>query len=91
MKWLINSKYLFPGVKQPLHKRLIRGLYYRYVNEPYFPEGEINFFVKEAGCMVNNGTNTVMIAYKPRRFVPGQIEDYFFNGMGSEITIIKKK
>jgi len=93
---LKNSKYLYPpyflkmlGIKNTdsIFKKVIRGLYNRFINEPYFPDGRIEFYIKRAGSTANTPENTIRISYKPKRFVPGMIEDYFFDKIGCEITI----
>ena len=84
-----NSKYLAPWVKQSILKRIIRFLYRKFINEPYFPKGKIKFFVGEKGWAGNTPTHSIRINYHPERFVPGMLEDYFFEGDDCGITIAK--
>jgi hypothetical protein len=86
-----KSKYLAPWVNQSIIKRLIRWLYRRYVDEPHFPKGKISFFVGEKGWCGNVPKNQIRINYRPDRFIPGMLEDYFFDGSNCEIIIRKNE
>ena len=76
----MKSKYFdFRLQKKDWKKRIIRDLYKKYVNEPYYPEGRKEIVVRD---------KTLQIRYKPDRFVPGNLEDYFFDGRDVNITIL---
>jgi hypothetical protein len=70
-------------------RRLIRGLYARIVNEPYFPKGKIEFVITLKSENIHRSKNSIRINYKPKEFVKGQLEDYFFDDDDTKIIILK--
>lgn len=84
-----NSKYLW--IKERLYKRILRWLYIKYINEPFFPEGKVNIFFMEKDCCGNQPQNSVTISFKPEKFVPGVLNASFWDGITGDVDLWKAK